>query len=120
MGRSADAGLARIWEQRIGRQRRSRMSIAEFCRQGGVSPASFYAWRQRLSGADSSRAGSSEERPPLFVPVELPTSALAGGSVRIELPGGAVLKLPTDVSSELLTTAIRAVLVATGQERAAC
>jgi transposase-like protein len=121
MGRAADTGLADLWEQRIERQRRSRLSIAEFCRQEGVSPASFYAWRQRLPDANSSRLGSSETRSPLFVPIELPTSALAGGSVRIELPGGAVLQLPTDISAELLTTAIGAVLVATsGRERAAC
>jgi len=116
MGRATDTGLALIWEQRIRRQRRSRLSIAEFCRQEGVSPASFYGWRQRLSGA-----GSSEPRSPLFVPVELPTPVIAAGSVRIELPGGALLTLPAESSAELLTTAIRAVLEATsGQERPSC
>lgn len=121
MGRAADAGLARIWEQRISRQRRSGLSIAEFCHQEGVSPASFYAWRRRVPGTDASRGGASETRSPLFVPVELPTSVLTAGSVRIELPGGAVLTLPTDVSAELLTAAVQAVLAATaGQERAAC
>ena len=70
---------------------------------------------------DSSRAGSAEPRAPLFVPVELPTPVMAAGSVRIELPGGAVLTLPTDVSAELLAAAVQAVLAATaGQERAAC
>jgi len=121
MGQSVDAGLARMWEQRISRQRRSGLSIAKFCHQEGVSPASFYAWRRRVLGTESFRGGSSETRSPLFVPVELPASALTAGSVRIELPGGAVLTLPTDVSAELLSAAVQAVLAATaGQERAAC
>jgi hypothetical protein len=97
------------------------LSIAEFCHQEGVSPASFYAWRRRVPGTDSSRVGSSEPRSSLFVPVELPSSALTAGGIRIELPGGAVLTLPIDVSAELLRAAVRAVLAATaGQERAAC
>ena len=116
MGRSADMGLALIWEQRIRRQRRSRLSIVQFCLQEGVSPASFYAWRRRLSGASS-----SEPDTPLFVPVDLPTPVMAAGSVRIEVPGGVVLTLPAEASAELLTAAIHAVLAATaGQERAAC
>jgi hypothetical protein len=116
MGRAADTGLALLWEQRIRRQQRGRLSIGEFCRQEGVSPASFYAWRRRLPGA-----GSSETCSPLFVPVDLPTPVMASGGVRIELPGGMVLILPAEASPELLTAAIRAVLAATsGQERAAC
>ena len=116
MGRAADAGVALSWGQRIRRQRRSGLSIGEFCRQEGVSAASFYAWRRRLAGA-----GSSETRSPRFVPVDLPAPVMAAGGVRIELPGGAVLALPEETSAELLTTAIRAVLAATsGQERTAC
>jgi len=111
MGRAMEKGVALIWEQRIRRQRRSRLSIAEFCRQEGVSAASYYAWRQRLAGAGS----------PLFVPVDLPTPVIAAGGVRIELPGGAVLILPVGASSELLAAAIHAVFEATsGQERPSC
>jgi hypothetical protein len=101
---------------RIRRQRLSRLSITEFCRQEGVSPASFYAWRRRVPGASS-----SEARSPLFVSVDLPAPVMAAGGVRIELPGGAVLIMPVESSAELLTAAIRAVLAATaGQERPAC
>ena len=103
MGRAANARLALAWEQRISRQRRSQLSIAEFCSQEGVSPASFYAWRRRLRGADA-----TERQSALFVPVELPAAGSAG--VRIELPGGAVLSLPADVPLELVTAVIRAVL----------
>ena len=103
MGRTAkDAAL--VWERRIERQRRSGLSIAEFCSGEGVSTASFYVWRRRLRDEDSLRRPSS-----LFVPVELSSPPITA-SVRIELPGGAVLSLPVDAPLELLTAAIRAAL----------
>lgn len=116
MGRVANEALALAWERRIARQGRSRLSIAEFCSQEGVSAASFYAWRRRLRGAES--AGPPA---PLFVPVDWPTPAIAAGGVRLELPGGAVLSLPADAPVELVTAAIRAVLPsAAAEERPAC
>ena len=108
MGRVANEGLALAWERRIEKQRRSRLSITEFCSREGVSPAAFYAWRRRLRGADSAGPQSA-----LFVPVELPTSGIAAGGVRLELPGGAVLSLPADAPLELVTAAIHAVLPST-------
>jgi hypothetical protein len=92
------------------------VSIAEFCSQEGVSPAAFYAWRRRLRGVDAVGPQAT-----LFVPVELPTPAIAAGGVRIELPGGAVLTLPADASLELVTAAIRAALPSTAAvEQSSC
>ena len=123
MARRANEALALVWERRIARHRRSRLSVAEFCSQEGVSPKSFYSWRRRLRG-DEVRAARRGMRLPssrLFVPVDLPTPAIAGGGVRIELPGGAVLSLPADAPLELVTAVIRAVLPsAPHQERPTC
>lgn len=125
MGRSANAALLLAWERRVARQRRCPLSVAAFCRREGVSVASFYAWRRRLSQAGSAGLHSAGLPSPLFVPVELSPSVSAVG-VRIELPGGAVLSLPTDAPLELVTAAIRAVMVsalspnALAQERPAC
>lgn len=117
MGRVANEALAVAWERRLARQGRSRLSIAEFCGQDGVSTASFYAWRRRLRGAGSAEPPASA----LFVPVELPPPAIAAGGVRMELPGGAVLSWPADAPPALMTAAIRAVLPSAGaQERPAC
>jgi len=101
MGRTADGLVAAVWVERLARQRRGGLSIAEFCRREGISPPSFYSWRKRLE---------QDERA-LFVPVELSRlvepSALG---VQIELPGGALVTLPAGASAELVTTAIRAAL----------
>jgi hypothetical protein len=36
------------WAERIGAQRRSGMSVKQFCKEQGLTEYSFYAWRKRL------------------------------------------------------------------------
>jgi len=124
----ADGSASLVWKQRVGRQRRSGLSIAEFCRRESISPASFYAWRKRLGGSRPKRLGgrsrkgpSAGARRPLFVPVELASADGPISGVRIELPGGAVVTLPAQASAELVTAAIRAAAAAVAsQERRPC
>lgn len=101
MGRAAKSAT---WRKRFGRQRRSGLSVAEFCRRENVSPASFYAWRNRL------KADKANSPPPRFVPLEMDLAETASGGVRIELPGGAVVRLPEQASTELIATAIHAAM----------
>lgn len=48
MARKVDLALRETWRERIARQRRSGLTVAEFSRQEGVSTASFYRWQQAL------------------------------------------------------------------------
>ena len=116
MGRVRNKALALTWKRRIVKQRRSHLSVAEFCNEEGVSPKSFYAWRRRLQENDPGpRRGS------LFVPVDMQRSLTATGGVRIELPGAAILTLPADASTELVSMAIRAAMRASSpEERPSC
>ena len=36
------------WAERIAAQRRSGISVKQFCREQGLTECSFYAWRKRL------------------------------------------------------------------------
>lgn len=125
MGRRPNEALALIWKRRVAEQRRSPLSIAEFCSQEGVSAKSFYVWRRRLRSdagsksrrgagtgrrAEAAAARQERRRPRLFVPIHLQHASLALGCVRIEFPGRAVLTLPTEASDELLTAVIGAVM----------
>jgi transposase len=116
MGRASNERKAIEWRQRIGRWRRSGLSIAEFTRREQVSQPSFYAWRKRL------RERSSHPQRPVFVPVELSAPTLSRGGIQIELPGGAVVMLPAEASAALVTTAIRAAMntAAMSGEDASC
>jgi hypothetical protein len=48
MGRVSDPKVASLWRERVECQRRSGVSVAEYCRREGFSTGSFYAWRRRL------------------------------------------------------------------------
>jgi hypothetical protein len=88
-----------VWRRRIGRQRRSGMSVQRFCQIESVSTASFYAWKRRLQqSASRPRAGSPSVRPTTadcaesasstatFLPVRvLPDGAAAGASGEVAL-----------------------------------
>lgn len=64
-------------------------TVGAFCQSIGVSVNTYYRWRQRLAGEAPSISGSAE-----FVSVSLPSSL-----VEIELPCGAVARVPLDSAS---------------------
>jgi hypothetical protein len=115
MARRRDAAVQRQWRERLGRYRRSGLTVADFCDLEGVSTASWYVWRRRLAGT---RESASRQATPLFVPL-----AVRGTTgVRIVLPGGSVVELPSGSDERLLKTCIRAAahLDDDEEEAAAC
>ena len=89
MRRRVSAEQWREWLEEFGR---SEVTVKEFCRQKGVCQNSFYQWRKKL-GHD------------LPVDNDVPTSAflpvaVSGvGFAEIELPGGAIVRVPNDAAS---------------------
>ena len=116
MARKSDARTVMKWQKRMKRQLESGLSVAEFCRREAVSQGAFYYWRTKLgepSGPDSG---------PRFLPVSLvagPERAAAGG-IEIDLPTGAVVRLPGDAADELVAAAIRAAGADSGREVEPC
>ena len=39
------------WRERLAAQKRSGLSVKQFCKEQGLTEYSFYAWRKRLRGA---------------------------------------------------------------------
>jgi hypothetical protein len=104
---------AEQWAVWVGEQRDSELSVAEFCEWIGVSLNSFYRWRQKLaaSGRLSARDGlarkqqvASEESQRLSArkglmssePRFVPLTVLTSPAVEIDLPCGAVVRVPND------------------------
>jgi transposase-like protein len=81
-----DSRRVREWQRRMARFEGTQQSVAEFCRQEGVSAPSFYQWRKRLA----QRPAGAEEAAG-FRPVRLVGSA----DVAVQLPGGTQLQVPT-------------------------
>ena len=125
MRRAADVTLVAKWRERIGRWRRSGLSITEFCQHEQISQPSFFDWRKRLAGQ---RAVTTRRRPrrmdrdaqtPRLVQLPAPDWATTSG-VQIALPSGAVVTLPQHASTELVATAIRVALVVPASEDRPC
>ena len=51
MARQVNSVLWNEWRQRLKRQRKSGLSISEFCRREDLSPHTFHSWRRKLLAA---------------------------------------------------------------------
>ncbi len=116
MGRPpSDLEDYRQWQQRLERYQTTEMNLDVFCLQEGVSRSTFYRWKQRLDDdvvatspeppeADSAEHQRPETNESLFLPISLKSSR-----VEIELPNGGVVRLPGDVSKDVLVAVVRVV-----------
>ena len=112
MGRPpSDLDDYREWQRRLERYQTSELNLDVFCLQEGVSRSTFYRWKQRLCNgipqpleADSSASQQPSSNESLFLPISLKTSR-----VEIELPNGGVVRLPSDVSKDVLVAIVRVV-----------
>jgi hypothetical protein len=107
------------WRGQIQRQRKTDLSVTEFCRQLGVSVTTFYYWKKRVHEAPptvpthipedyASRTmmavGNAAAN---FVPVSILAPA-AGTELEIELTNACVVRLKGAVDPLLLQAAITA------------
>ena len=117
MPRTPSPELAREWRDRVCRFEHCGLTVAEFCQREGYSAASFYQWRRRLADA------SEFNQKAAFVPVELSTAALTFPSqnepgeptdlrieLRIELPGGVLVRLDADATDQQQCRLIRNII----------
>jgi len=99
------------WQQRLESRKASGLSIDDFCLQEGVSRATFFRWAARLREgipeslvAEEAAGEQGGTAPATFLPLTLKTS-----SVEIQLPNGAVVRLPLRCGQEAIVEAIRVV-----------
>ena len=116
MAQYADSELASQWRERLGRFDRSDLTVAEFCRLEEYSVAAFYYWRGKL------QAQETPEHFPTFVSVDVPKAASnqsgSRGDLRIAIPGGAVIRVSLDASSEQQQQLIKNAIVALREAQA--
>ena len=87
------------WAERIAAQRRSGMSVKQFCKQQGLTECSFYAWRKRLQ----------ERGPVRFALVERSArrqERTAEAALELVLATGERLRIGAGVDSATLRTVL--------------
>jgi Transposase len=108
------------WRGQFQRQCKAKLSVAEFCRQLGVSVTTFYYWKkrvheatptgpqrvptQRTSGHPTSLTGAAGAN---FVPVSI-IEPVASTHLEIELANACVVRLKGVIDFSLLQAAIAA------------
>ena len=88
---------AEQWADWIAEQACSGLTIAAFCDSIGVSENSFYVWRRKLRAReDEFTTGTAAGLVELTVVRAGPGSRGVSGVVEIDLPCGAVVRVPGD------------------------
>jgi transposase-like protein len=89
------------WSRWIARQRRSGLSVSEFCSRHGLALSTFHYWRRRLGS----------EHGPAFVEVTTASpvaSAEAQASIELSLPRGVVARVRPGFDALLLRLIVEA------------
>jgi len=76
------------WQHLLADWQQSELSVADWCRQHGVSTASFYQWRKKLLPSSPESETSPWQALP---PVE--STVAPEWQMELSLPGGAVLRI---------------------------
>jgi putative transposase len=112
MSREPDLAKRAAWRLRLREFDRGNATVAEFCRRGGVSIATFYLWRRKLAPSAARESRSPARRPAEsrgtaagihFLPVEITSRP----GIEVLFPGGARVTVPCHDHE-----AIRAVMAA--------
>jgi len=103
----ASAEKQTYWRSVLRRQKRSGLSVRQFCAEHRLSQASFYSWRRKMAGRDQAgirpeRKGQKrsqaqtvtkpDEKTAVFIPVRL--GATASGVLEVVHPRGHVVRVP--------------------------
>jgi hypothetical protein len=107
MGRVANPELASLWRERLERQRRSGLSILEYCRREGCSAGNFHAWKRRLRASPATverkpKARASRDQAPRGGFVQFPL--VVESTIEVRFGDGTLLRLPAENLAALAVT----------------
>ena len=109
-----------FWRKLIARHASSHLTVAELCQQAGVSPPSFYTWRQRLKSPGGVTVQSS------LVPVRIAMDQRGGGEITVEFADTPTptpeirVSIPPGCDEASIRRVLCAVMSARGEGRSTC
>ena len=91
-------GLAKYsaeqWSAWIDQQGDSGLTISAFCGSVGVTENSFYVWRRKLRSDRAVASRSGKFSAESFVPLSIVESSGTNHGIEVDLPCGAVVRVP--------------------------
>ena len=99
--KKADTDQRQFWQMVLETFKSSGLSVRKFCQQEGLTEASFYSWRKRLSDPQKLGPGKEPSRPDSFIQVSMPTAKPI--VLELILASGYTLRIPSDINREFLT-----------------
>ena len=111
MVRQSNPNTEQRWKKLLAKLQQSGLTVAEFCRQENVSPASIYQWKKRL-GMGSLQANRRSAAAPTAKPSPAPARFVEitvhrSNRIEMELASGVKIYIPAD-QLDALAAAIRA------------
>ena len=104
--RMRSEGKERLWREQVTLWQRSGLTIREYCLQHQLSEPNFYAWRRELARRDEADGIPAQTVPRAkpssvtWLPVTVDPRTLP--VVEVQLPTGAILRVPDGVESTTL------------------
>ena len=126
-GANRDKGREARWRRIVGQHARSGLTIRQFCRDNDLTESAFYFWRCELQRRDRQRpqrrrgpvrqgqdrqrgsmdAASRQPASATFVPVSIsPQSRSQAADIEIVLPGGARVRVGSEVNRRALADVV--------------
>ena len=105
--KKADADQWQFWKMVLETFTSSGLSVRQFCQQEGLSEASFYSWRKRLSTHQKPDTTKAPLQPEPFIQVSMPPGKPM--VLELVLASGHTLRIPSDMDPEFLSGILSAV-----------
>lgn len=99
------------WRKLLREQRRSGMTVRQFCKDHGLSEASFFSWQREIAIRDRQAAGTTENGsssslkkqaspPPVNAASFIPLRLSGTSAMELVHPRGHVLRIPAGFDEE--------------------
>ncbi len=106
------------WRKMVRQQRRSGMTVRQFCQDHGVSEASFFSWQREIATRDQQAAGTAENGssssrkkgaapPPVNAAAFIPLRLSGASALELVHPRGHVLRIPAGFDGDCLAKVLQ-------------
>ena len=108
----------RLWREHVSSWQRSGLSIRKYCMQHQLSEANLYAWRRELTRRDEVGGAKPIQRAKPSSVTWMPVTVTSSTTpvVEVQLPTGAILRVPAGVDRQTLEGILTALHQTTTQE----